>query len=123
RRDLSATEAGKGFDRQRARALDLITSAKVRSALDLERESRSLRDSYGMTIFGQGCLAARRLVEAGSRFVSVFWDEYGLAGSGWDTHWEHYPRMKNELMPGFDRGFSGLITDLDQRGMLDDTLV
>jgi uncharacterized protein (DUF1501 family) len=53
----------------------------------------------------------------------VFWDEFGLAGSGWDTHWEHYPRMRNELMPGFDRGFSGLIADLDQRGMLDDTLV
>ncbi len=67
--------------------------------------------------------AARRLVEAGSKFVTVFWDEFGLAGSGWDTHWEHYPRMKNELMPGFDHGFAGLISDLDQRGMLDDTLV
>jgi len=74
-------------------------------------------------VFGQGALAARRLVEAGSKFVTVFWDEYGFAGSGWDTHWEHYPRMKNELMPGFDRGFSGLIADLDQRGMLDETLV
>ena len=62
-------------------------------------------------------------MEAGSRFVTVFWDEFGLAGSGWDTHWEHYPRMRNELMPGFDRGFSGLISDLDQRGMLDETLV
>ena len=62
-------------------------------------------------------------MEAGSKFVTVFWDEFGLAGSGWDTHWEHYPRMKNELMPGFDRGFSGLIADLDQRGMLDETLV
>ena len=55
--------------------------------------------------------------------MTVFWDEFGLAGSGWDTHWEHYPRMKNELMPGFDKGFAGLIADLDQRGMLDDTLV
>ena len=76
-----------------------------------------------MTIFGQGCLTARRLVEAGSRFVSVFWDEYGLAGSAWDTHWEHYPRMRNELCPGFDRAMSGLITDLDSRGLLDETLV
>src|SRR5205823_12279998 len=64
-----------------------------------------------------------RLVEAGSKFVTVFWDEFGLAGSGWDTHWEHYPRMKNELMPGFDRAFYGLISDLDQRGTLDSTLV
>jgi uncharacterized protein (DUF1501 family) len=76
-----------------------------------------------MTLFGQAALAARRLVEAGSRFVSVFWDEYGLAGSGWDTHWNHYPRMREELMPGFDRAFFGLIHDLDARGLLDETLV
>jgi hypothetical protein len=123
RAHLAQTEAGKSFDRHRARALDLLGSAKVRTALDLERETRSLRESYGLTIFGQGCLTARRLVEAGSRFVSVFWDEYGLAGSGWDTHWEHYPRMKNELCPGFDRAFSGLISDLDSRGLLDETLI
>src|SRR5262249_7430118 len=66
---------------------------------------------------------ARRLVECGSRFVSVFWDEFGLAGSGWDTHWDHYPRMKNELLPGLDRCLAGLIQDLDDRGMLDETLV
>ncbi len=76
-----------------------------------------------MTLFGQASLAARRLVEAGSRFVTVFWDEYGLAGSGWDTHWEHYPRMKNELCPGFDMGMAGLLRDLDSRGMLEETLV
>src|SRR5262249_29484443 len=65
----------------------------------------------------------RRLVEAGSRFVSVFWDEYGLAGYGWDTHWDHYPRMKNELCPGLDKALSGLIGDLDSRGMLEETLI
>jgi uncharacterized protein (DUF1501 family) len=74
-------------------------------------------------LFGQSCLAARRLVEAGSKIVSVFWDEYGLAGSGWDTHYNHYPRMRQELCPGLDQAWYGLITDLDQRGMLDDTLV
>ncbi len=120
---LRATDAGKGLDRHRALALDLIGSAKVRTALDLERESRTVRESYGMTLFGQACLTARRLVEAGSRFVSVFWDEYGLAGSGWDTHEQHYPRMKNELCPGFDRALSGLLNDLDGRGLLDETLV
>ncbi len=119
RRDREATT----FGSQRDMAYSLIGSGKVRDALDVARESINTRESYGMTVFGQGCLAARRLVEAGSKFVTVFWDEFGLAGSGWDTHWEHYPRMKNELMPGFDRGFSGLISDLDQRGMLDDTLV
>jgi hypothetical protein len=107
----------------REMAYSLLGSEKVRQALDVRREPAKVRDAYGHFLFGQSCLAARRLVEAGSKFVTVFWDEFGLAGSGWDTHWEHYPRMKNELMPGFDRGFSGLIADLDQRGMLDETLV
>jgi hypothetical protein len=123
RRHLSAGDAGRSLDRHRALALDLIASPRVRAALDLEREPAPLRELYGLTLFGQACLTARRLVEAGSRFVSVFWDEYGLAGSAWDTHWEHYPRLKNELCPGFDRAFAGLIDDLDGRGLLDETLV
>ncbi len=123
RRDLSQSGAGKNMDRYRQMAYSLIGSEKIRTALNLDRESVALRESYGMTIFGQACLAARRLVEAGSRFVTVFWDEYGLAGSGWDTHWDHYPRMKNELLPGFDRAWAGLIADLDSRGLLDETLV
>lgn len=123
RGDLDRSAAGQINDRYREMAFSLIGSEKVRAALDIGREPLALRESYGMTVFGQGALAARRLVEAGSRFVSVFWDEFGLAGSGWDTHWEHYPRMKNELMPGFDRAFAGLVQDLDARGMLDETLV
>src|SRR5205823_12160115 len=115
--------AGQNLDRYRDMAYSLIGSERIQTALDLAREPMGLRETYGMTIFGQAALAARRLVEAGSRFVSVFWDEYGLAGSGWDTHWEHYPRLKNELMPGLDMAFSGLIRDLDSRGMLDETLV
>ena len=100
-----------------------MSSDQMRRALDVGREPRQLRDRYGMTVFGQGCLTARRLVEAGSRFVSVFWDEFGLAGSGWDTHWDHYGRMKNELCPGLDMALFGLIGDLDTRGLLDETLV
>ena len=76
-----------------------------------------------MTLFGQAALTARRLVEAGGRFVTVFWDEYGLAGTGWDTHWDHFPRMKDELLPGLDLTLSGLLVDLDRRGLLDETLV
>ncbi len=116
-------DAARNHDRYREMAYSLIGSERVQTALDLGREPIGLRESYGMTIFGQAALTARRLVEAGSKFVSVFWDEYGLAGSGWDTHWDHYPRLKNELMPGFDLALSGLLRDLDQRGMLDDTLV
>jgi hypothetical protein len=111
------------LDRYRAMAYDLISSPRVRQALDIGRESGPVRDAYGMTVFGQAALAARRLVEAGCRFVTVFWDEFGLAGSGWDTHWDHYPRMRDELCPGFDWGLSGLLHDLDARGILDETLV
>lgn len=123
RRDLDRTPAGRDRDHFRQMAYSLIGSEKVRAALDLEKEPLALRESYGMTLFGQGALAARRLVEAGSRFVSVFWDEYALAGTGWDTHWDHYPRMKGELLPGLDKALAGLVADLDGRGMLDETLV
>lgn len=120
---LDQSDAGRNFDRYRDMAYQLIGSTRVQQALDLSREPRQVRESYGMTIFGQASLVARRLVEAGSRFVTVFWDEFGLAGSGWDTHWDHYPRMRNELCPGLDMALYGLISDLDQRGMLDETLV
>jgi len=123
RRDLSATARGRQFDRYRQMTFDLLESSELRHALDLRREVPAIRALYGHTLFGQSCLAARRLVEAGSKIVSVFWDEYGLAGSGWDTHYNHYPRMRQELCPGLDQAWYGLITDLDQRGLLDDTLV
>jgi hypothetical protein len=123
RRDLDHSPPGRSLDRYRQMARSLIGSEKIRVALDLGREPLALRETYGMSLFGQSCLAARRLVEAGSRFVTVFWDEYGLAGSGWDTHWDHYPRMKNELLPGLDRAWAGMIADLDSRGLLDETLV
>jgi uncharacterized protein (DUF1501 family) len=112
-----------GLDRYRGMAYSLLTSDRLRSALDLERESVRVRESYGMTLYGQAALAARRLVEAGSRFVSVFWDEYGLADSAWDTHYQHYPRMKNELCPTFDRAYAGLLRDLESRGLLKETAV
>jgi len=115
--------AGSGFDRHRSMAYALMASEKIRRAFDLGRESAATRESYGMNLFGQAALTARRLVEAGGRFVTVFWDEYGLAGTGWDTHWDHYPRMKDELLPGLDRTLSGLLIDLDARGLLDETLV
>jgi hypothetical protein len=114
---------GNGFDRYRGMAYSMLTSDRLRAALDLQRESVRVRESYGMTLFGQAALAARRLVEAGSRFVSVFWDEYGLADSAWDTHYQHYSRMKNELCPTFDRAYAGLIRDLESRGLLGETAV
>ena len=123
RSQMSGDKAGRQLDRYQQMAFNLLESDKLRTALDLRREPATLRDSYGRTLFGQSCLAARRMVEAGSKVVTVFWDEYELAGSGWDTHWDHFPRMKEELCPGLDQAWFGLINDLDQRGMLDDTLV
>jgi hypothetical protein len=122
RQDDRATSSS-GIDRHRSMALDLLRSGKLRTAFDLDEESEETRSLYGMTLFGQASLTARRLVEAGGRFVTVFWDEYGLAGTGWDTHWDHFPRMKDELLPGLDRTLSGLLVDLDRRGLLDETLV
>lgn len=112
-----------GIDDQRAMAYSLLNSDRLRRAFDLDAERPETRERYGMTLFGQAALTARRLTEAGGRFVTVFWDEYGLAGTGWDTHWDHFPRMKDELLPGLDRTLSGLLLDLDERGTLDETLV
>ena len=112
------------LDRQREQAFALISSRQVREALDITREAIGVRESYGMTLFGQGCLAARRLVEAGSQFISVFWDSFGQFGNcGWDAHNNPYPRLKEYLLPGFDVADSGLIRDLKARGLLDETLV
>ncbi|HEX5104508.1 MAG TPA: DUF1501 domain-containing protein, partial [Pirellulaceae bacterium] len=120
---LIESTTGRALTKHQQAALSLLESPKLAEALDLRRESVETRELYGSSLFGQSCLAARRLVEAGSKVVSVFWDEYGLAGSGWDTHWDHFNRMSKELAPGFDVGWYGLITDLDRRGMLDETLV
>jgi len=123
RRTIDRSSREQRFDHHRRLAYELVGSTKVRNALDLDREPRSLRESYGMTLFGQGTLQARRLVEAGCRFVTVIWDEVGQLNAGWDTHVDHKNRLQNDLLPGFDRAFSALILDLEQRGMLDDTLI
>src|SRR5690606_28334990 len=122
-RHLEQTLAGQSLTSFQDKALSLVTSPEVAKALDVRREPAEIRELYGLTLFGQGCLAARRMLEAGTRLATVFWDEYGLAADAWDTHTEHYPRMKDQLLPPFDRAVSGLLLDLEQRGMLDETLV
>jgi hypothetical protein len=112
------------FDKYRKLAFSLVTSHKMRDALDIGREPLAIRERFGMTLFGQACLAARRLIEAGGRFVTVFWDGYGqFSGCAWDTHANHYPRLKEYLLPGFDQAYSALLLDLEARGLLDETLV
>ena len=123
RRTLDRSRSVDNFDRFQNQALSLISSEEVHRAIDMQQEEMSLRENYGMTLFGQSCLVARRLVEAGSRFVTVFWDEYAYLNTDWDTHWNHHFRLKDRLLPGFDLAFSGLIADLEDRGMLDETLI
>jgi hypothetical protein len=124
RRLWDSQERVRAFDRFQNQALALVSAGRVRRALDLGGEPLPLRERYGMTLFGQACLAARRLVEAGCIFVTVFWDGFGqFANCAWDTHNNHYPRLKEYLLPGFDAAYSALIEDLDDRGLLDETLV
>ena len=119
RRIIDARE-GLELDRLRQRALSLATSSKTRAALDLRQEPTALRDRYGRHLFGQSCLLARRLVEAGTRYVTVHYD--ACDGYSWDSH-IHSRDVKNHLLPTFDDALSALLTDLDDRGMLEETLV
>ncbi|MBX3442270.1 MAG: DUF1501 domain-containing protein [Planctomyces sp.] len=106
------------------RALSLVASGKARDAFALEQESREIRDRYGRHTFGQSCLLARRLVEAGTRVVEVVWPKVANSDNhSWDVHTGLPERMKNQSAPMLDQGLSALIADLDDRGMLSETLV
>jgi hypothetical protein len=120
---LEEDERVAAYGRQQELAYALLTSDRVRRALDVGLEPPSVRDNYGMTLFGQGALVARRLVEAGCKFVTVFFDAFGLNAGGWDTHDNHFARLKDFLLPVFDQTYSALILDLEARGLLDETLV
>lgn len=98
------------------KAYGLITSPDAKRAFDIQAEPDKVRDEYGRTQIGQCALLARRLVEAGCRFV-------GVDAPGWDVHFNCFPSLKTDLIPYADRAFSALVTDLEQRGMLDETLV
>lgn len=104
-------------------AVDILTSSRVRDAFDVSQERESLRERYGASQFGQSLIMARRLVEAGTRFVQVrysgqysVWDTHGFNGTGIE-------RMEEELMPRFDQGLAALLDDLRDRGLLGSTLV
>lgn len=114
------TERGVTHDRLRERALELLGSEKIRTALDIRREPDRLRDRYGRHLFGQATLLGRRMIEAGARFVTVLWD--APDGYSWDSHLNSQD-VKKHLLPGLDQSLSALLADLKDRGLLDETLV
>jgi hypothetical protein len=107
------------FDANQARAFSLVTAPAVQRAFDLSAEPPAVRDRYGRHSWGQSHLLARRLVEAGVRFVTT------VNGPSivWDTHRDNFSRLKDRLVPPMERAFSALLDDLEGRGLLDSTLV
>lgn len=112
------------LDKYYDKALSLVVSGRARKAFDLKLEKKALREQYGMTTFGQCCLLARRLVEAGTRFVEINWPKVANSDNhSWDVHKGLSKRMKTQSAPMLDAGLSALIADLDDRGLLSETLV
>ncbi len=107
------------------KAYDLVLSGKARDAFNLEKEPAAMRDRYGHTTFGQGALLARRLIEAGTRFVQLNWPAVANGNpevDAWDTHAANFGPLKNLHCPILDKALSALIEDMDQRGLFEDTL-
>ena len=132
RRDLAnrierfASPAARSYDHFRQMASDILLSRTVQDAFNLDREPLSMRDRYGDHMCGQSVLMARRLTEAGVPIVTVICaagDLNGSAGDHWDTHGNNFNRLKNDLLPPFDRAVSALLNDLSERGRLGETLV
>jgi hypothetical protein len=115
------------FDRQTQQAFDVLASGRARQAFDLEREPESIRRAYGSTQWGQSLLLGRRLIEAGARLVHVNWcrepGDEAVNNPMWDTHAQNADRLQDVLCPLFDVTFSTLLDDLDERGLLAETLV
>ncbi len=128
-RRAEATAVGRDYDRYRRKAFSLLASPRTKAAFDLRAEPEAVRAKYGPGINALSMLLARRLVEAGVPFVTVFWkgdkelDKLCKSGGGWDTHGNNFNCLKDRLLPEFDRPFAALLDDLHQRGLLPETLV
>jgi len=130
-KSLDESAAARGISAYYDKALGMLSSPRVRNAFDLSEEPAGLRDSYGRTTYGQGCLLARRLVETGVKFVTVYFDRSiggrSKTGGGWDTHGFDGSRMF-EILPAWhfpqtERTLPTLLNDLETRGLLEETLV
>ena len=125
---LADSEAVSTFNIHTEKAYSLLGSGAARDAFDISKETDQTRERYGQGRFAQSCLLARRLVEADVSLIQINWtrvvdDRKFENQGGWDTHKKHNQSLKEHLMPSMDQTFSALIEDLEQRGMLDETLV
>ena len=120
-KDVSDTPLTTSRDQFTDQAYDLLTSSAAQAAFRIGEESAAVRDKFGRTPFGQSCLLARRLIESGVSFVTL--NDRGPGPLGWDTHQQNFPTIKNTLAPPLDGGVSALLLDLEERGLLDSTLV
>jgi len=124
---LEQSVVARGLDESHQKAVAMLTSPKFKEAFDLSREKKATRDRYGRTTYGQSCLLARRLVEAGAKFINVYFARsIGGTGQGWDYRsfrGDSVPHRLKELMPLTDQTLSTLVLDLEERGLLKDTLV
>jgi len=132
RRSAEIDPAIANYTRQQQMAFDLLNSTETAGAFDIASEPKKVRERYGEHLNGMSLLMARRLVEAGVPFVTVFWLVDGInsklakkcrSAGGWDTHGNNFNCLKTDLLPRFDQCYSALIEDLSQRGLLDSTLV
>jgi hypothetical protein len=121
---LAENAGGQGRDVYYRQALELLRAPETRRAFDIEAEPARTREAYGMHRHGQAVLIARRLVEAGVPFVTVYWHrERPEIDTTWDTHAKNFPDMRDRLMPQVDQPHAQLFRDLDDRGLLDSTLI
>ncbi|HIL25358.1 MAG TPA: DUF1501 domain-containing protein [Verrucomicrobia bacterium] len=132
RRAADIDPAIANYTRQQQKAFDLLSSTETAGAFDIASEPKKVRERYGENLNGMSMLMARRLVEAGVPFVTVFWKVDGIdsklakkcrSAGGWDTHGNNFNCLKTDLLPRFDQCYSALLEDLAQRGLLDSTLV
>lgn len=129
---IGASAEYEQFDDYQRKAFDILTAGNTArhespwKAFDLDSESPRLRDTYGRHLYGEAALTARRLVERGVRFVTVSWESFEKVGAdpaAWDTHEKHFPILKDYRLPLLDQVYDALCEDLQQRGLLEETLV
>ena len=121
---LENNSLARSLTQNQSRALDVVSSEAVRQAVDLSTADANERERYGRNLFGQSVLLSRRMIDAGTRLAQATWlRTQGKKGYAWDSHWDNCEALADDLIPPFDQALEALITDLENRGQLEETLV